>query len=154
MTESTRRDVLGWLCLTPFTLPILSRSAQAAGGGKVHIDVRVVHATNAHTRIDQRLEKIARHLRNLRYTGFDFLKSEDADLIKNGKRSFSIAGERKMTVNLLSKDTKRARLRVQIHGKRGKLLDTTVSIRRNGFFVVAGPKYKDGILVLPISVKY
>ncbi len=149
-----RRNVLGWLACAPLVLPLSARSAWADGSGKVRVKVRIVHATNAHTQIDQRLSKMARYLQNLRYSGFELLASESTDLTKNGKRTFSIAGGRKMTVNLLSKDAKRAKLRVQIHGKRGKLLDTTVSVRRNGFFVVAGPRYKDGILVLPISAKY
>ena len=36
----------------------------------------------------------------------------------------------------------------------GKLLDTTLSVNRNGTFIVAGPKHKDGVLVLPLTAKY
>jgi hypothetical protein len=145
--------VLDLLAVAPMALALMPRMA-VAEGGKVRVKVRVVHATNAHSRVDERLTKIARHLRNLRYSGFELIETETADLAKGAKRSFTIAGGRKMTVNLISKDSKRAKLRVQIHGKRGKLLDTTVSVRRNGFFIVAGPRYKDGILVLPISARY
>jgi len=149
-----RRAVLERLAIAPLVVALWPQSLRAESARKVKVKVRVVHATNAHRRIDERLAKIARHLRNLRYSGFDLLATESAELSPSGKRSFTVAGGRKMTVTVLSRDDKRARMRVQIHGKRGKLLDTTVSIRRNGFFVVAGPRYKDGILVLPIFAKY
>ena len=48
----------------------------------------------------------------------------------------------------------RARVRVEMSGNDGKLLDTTVSINRGGTFIVAGPKVKDGILMLPVRADY
>ena len=136
----------------PLGLVVMPGEAQA--GSKVGIKVRVVHATKDSRKIDKRLSKISKHLTKLGYTGFSLLETESAEISPKGKKSFTIAGGRKLTVAVLSKDSKRARLRVEIQGKKGKLVDTTVSIRRNGFFIVAGPKYKGGILVLPISARY
>ena len=46
-------------------------------------------------------------------------------------------------------------MRVEITDKKGsKLLDTTVTVNRNGTFIVAGPRYRDGILVLPLTARY
>ena len=39
-------------------------------------------------------------------------------------------------------------------GKKGKLIDTTVKINRDGTFIVAGPAFKDGILILPLKASY
>jgi hypothetical protein len=72
----------------------------------------------------------------------------------NEDHSFAIEGGRRLKVTLLSKDDARAKVRVEISGDDGKLLDTTVSINRGGTFIVAGPKYKDGILMLPIRADY
>ena len=33
-------------------------------------------------------------------------------------------------------------------------LDSTITVPRNNNFMVAGPKYDGGILILPLSVKY
>ena len=123
--------------------------------GRVDLRVHVIHATDAHTRIDPRLEKLQRYLQHLRYTGYDLLETNKVPLSTRGSQSFSIAGDRKVTVELLSKDAKKARLRVKIIGRKGqKLLDTTLSVPRNGTFIVAGPKYKGGILVLPLTARY
>lgn len=60
-----------------------------------------------------------------------------------------------MEVTVLGKDDRRVKMRVEVTGgKGGKLLDTTLSVNRNGTFIVAGPKYKDGVLVLPLTAKY
>jgi len=128
--------------------------AKAASGTKVNIRLMVVHATNENGRVDKRLERIAKHLKNLRYSGFSLLGDHSAQLAQKGKQTFSITSGRKVSVTVLSRDDKRARVRVEVHGKKGKLVDTTVGIRRNSFFMVAGPKYKGGILILPIFARY
>ena len=129
--------------------------AQQGAKGKVELKVHVIHATDEHTRVDPRLEKLQRYLRHLRYTGYDLLETRKVPLTARGVESFTIAGERKVRVELLSKDAKKARMRVKIIGRKGqKLLDTTLSVPRNGTFIVAGPKYKGGILVLPLTARY
>ena len=133
----------------------LAGSTDALAGSKVNVKVQVVHATKSHKKVDSRLGRVSKHLKRLGYTGFQLLESEQAELTAKGKKkSFAIAGGRRLSVAVLSKDSERVRLRVQVQGKKGKLVDTTVSIKRNGFFVVAGPKHKGGILVLPISARY
>jgi hypothetical protein len=123
--------------------------------GRVDLRVHVIHATDAHTRVDPQLEKLQRYLRHLRYTGYDLLETKKVPLTARGAQSFAIAGDRKVTVELLSKDAKKARMRVKIIGRKGqKLLDTTLAVPRNGTFIVAGPKYKGGILVLPLTARY
>lgn len=129
--------------------------AQQQPKGKVELKVHVIHATDTHTRVDPRLDQLQRYLRHLRYTGYELLETRKVPLTARGAETFAIAGERKVRVELLSKDAKKARLRVKIIGRKGqKLLDTTLSVPRNGTFIVAGPKYKGGILVLPLTAKY
>ena len=73
------------------------------------------------------------------------------------EKSYLVPGNKTtITITLLSHDEKRARLKIRILGTNGKLLlDTTASVKRNGTFIVAGPKYKkEGILFLPITAKY
>jgi hypothetical protein len=113
-----------------------------------------VHATKAHSKVDPKVKKLAKHYRRLGYTGFRLLDSEQVQLAPKSKKTVSIIGGREMTITVLSRGPKRARLRVEVQGKRGKLVDTTVSIKRNGMMIVAGPRHKNGILVLPIWARY
>lgn len=122
--------------------------------GKVNVVVSVVFATNAHNRVDPRLNDLTRHLSHLRYTGYELLNTQSLSLSQDKAQSFTLEGGRKLTVTLLGRDDNKARLRVEIAGGSGKLLDTTLSVNRNGTFIVAGPKHKDGILVLPLSARY
>ncbi len=120
----------------------------------VQIGLWTVHASNKTQGVDKGLKRIAKHLHNLNYTGFSLLGKERAGVSVQGTKRFSIVGEKFVEVTVLERGEKRARVRVQVHSPKGKLLDTTVSIRRNGFFMVAGPKHKKGVLVLPIFARY
>jgi hypothetical protein len=126
----------------------------APRGGKVEVQLMVVHATDSHSRVDVRLSRLTPYLSHLRFTGYELLDTHRAQLSTRNSETFPIAGGRKVTIELLSKDDRRTRMRVQVTAKGGKLLDTTLSINRNGTVIVAGPKYKDGILVMPLTARY
>lgn len=133
---------------------LYAENAGAEVGEKVTIRVWTVHASNGHNEVDDRLSRIAKYLKNLNYSGFRLLSKDAAQLAPKAKQKFQIAGGKTVKVTVLSRDEKRARVRVEVHGSKGKLVDTTVNIRRNGLFMVAGPKHKGGILVLPIFARY
>ena len=148
-----------WLAVSLPALGADKRNLYAQNQGQkqaevVQISLWTVHATNKKQGVDGGLKRIAKHLRNLNYTGFVLLGKEKAGLQAQGKKQFNIVGEKVVEVTVLDRNEKRARVRVQVHSPKGKLLDTTVSIRRNGFFMVAGPKHKKGVLVLPIFARY
>lgn len=151
------------LLLLAFTLvlgvgspaPAMAQSRQSQSASKVTLTMPVVYATEAHSRVDPKLKSVAQSLRNLRYTGFELLDTHKVSLAPGGKQTLNVPGNRKLTVRLLSKDAKRTQLRVQLEGAKGKkLLDTTVKVNRNGTFIVALARYKDGILVLPLTARY
>jgi hypothetical protein len=139
------------------TLPdaVLQQSRTAPRGNKVTVGMMVVHATDQHTNVDPRLGSLTRYLSHMRFTGYELLETRSVQLGLDGSETFTIQGGREVTITLLSRDEDRVRMRVQIlAGKGGKLLDTTLSVNRNGTFIVAGPKYNEGILVLPLTASY
>lgn len=145
--------------IAPLALPAVAEAgpAQSEGPkvGKVDVTVHVIQATESNKKVDPRLESLARYLKPLRYTGYELLSTHNVPVSGRSSASFNIAGDRKVTIELLDRDEKKARLRVQIMGGKGKkLLDTTVSVPRDGKFIVAGPRYGDGVLVLPLTVRY
>ena len=121
---------------------------------KVTIAVQVVHATDSQEGIDPRLEALARSFRYFKYKGYRLLSADKQAMAPGGSATFAIAGERRLTVTVVERDTARARVRVEIVKDDNRLLDTTVSINRDGTFIVAGPKYGDGILMLPLRATY
>ena len=121
----------------------------------VRLEMMVVYGTTINSAVDPQLRPLMKYFRNYKFTGFSLLDSQQSKLYDKSAKTFSIEGNRKVTISLLSHTEKSARLKVVVlEGKKQKILDTTININRNGTFIVAGPKYKEGILFLPISVKY
>lgn len=129
-------------------------SESRPASGRARITVNVVHGTDSESGVDPRLASLASQFKYLKYKGYRLLSTQTADLAAGGDKDFSIEGGRTLRVTLVSKDQAHARVRVEIDGKRGKLIDTTVKINRDGTFIVAGPQYKDGILILPLRASY
>lgn len=129
-------------------------AAAAPAAQTVTIKVLVVHATDSQSGTDPQLKALAPSFQHLKYNGYKLLSSDSKPIEVGGSAAFPIEGGRKVKVSLLSVDDTRAKVRVEITNKDGKLLDTTVSINRDGTFIVAGPKYEDGILVLPLQASY
>jgi hypothetical protein len=144
-------------------LALLPNAAFAAGSDlyaeqtqsdKVELRIMVVHATSTSTKVDSRLQNLTKYLSHLKYTGYELLQTHTAELDKNGKQAFTIEGGFKVTIELLAKEETKVRMRVVMARGAEKLLDTTLSVNRNGTFIVAGPKYEGGILVLPLTARY
>ena len=134
----------------------LTDGKKEAEANTVDINLLVVHASTTGNSIDPKLKNLTSHFDNYKYTSYALIKEHDATLKDKKDKSFIVSGNKTtITVSVLSHDDKRARLKIRILGPNSKLLlDTTASVKRNGTFIVAGPKYKDGILFLPITVKY
>lgn len=134
--------------------PASGQQQARPAAGRVAVQISVVHATDSESGIDPRLQALASSFRYFKYKGYRLLSTQDASVSVNEDHSFPIEGGRRLKVTLISKDDSRARVRVEMSGNDGKLLDTTVSINRGGTFIVAGPKFKDGILMLPVRADY
>lgn len=132
---------------------VAENTAEAATA--VNLEMIVVYATDSNTAVDPQIRPLMKYFRNYKFTGFSLLDSQVAKLTDNTARTFPIEGNRKVTITLLSHTETKVRCKVTIvEDKNKKILDTTININRNGTFIVAGPKYKDGVLFLPISMKY
>ncbi|MSP54774.1 MAG: hypothetical protein EXR69_04085 [Myxococcales bacterium] len=121
---------------------------------KVQLTVLVVHATDSESGVDPRLASLASSFRYFKYSGFRLLSQQTADLTVNGTSTIVVEGGRKLKVTLGSLDSARAKLHVEMSNDQGKVLDTTVNINRDGTFIISGPRYKDGILMLPLRASY
>lgn len=122
---------------------------------RARITVNVVHGTDDESGMDPKLSSsLASQLRNFRYKGYRLLDSQSAELAPGSDATFSIEGGRTLTVTLVDKDADHARVRVEMTGKKGTILDTTVKVGRDSTFIVGGPQFKGGTLYLPLKVSY
>lgn len=153
-----RSIALGALLATgSLVVPALTPDASAAEDrlpSRVQLTVLVVHATDSESGVDPRLASLASSFRYFKYKGYRLLSQQSSDVAVNASSTYSVEGGRKVKVTLLSMDDARAKLRVEMSNEQGKVLDTTVNINRDGTFIISGPKYKDGILMLPLRASY
>lgn len=137
----------------PRTPTQVQPATHAPVAGKVSIKVQVIHANNS-GHVDPQLKSVEDHLKFTRFSGFELLQTHDAKLSTNQDQTFQVAGGRRLKVKVVGQDSRAAKIRVQMTNDAGKVMDTTVSINRNRAFMLAGPDFKDGKLVLPITVRY
>ncbi|MBX2797430.1 MAG: hypothetical protein KTR31_07180 [Myxococcales bacterium] len=125
----------------------------AENAGRVKIDVMVVHANNTQT-VDPRLKGLQRQLSHFRYTGFSVLSTSSESLSQGQLATINVVGGRQMKIRFLERGAEQARVRIELFRDKEKKLDTTIAIRRGRTFLVAGPRYRDGVLMFPITVSY
>ncbi len=136
----------------PRPVPVKNTAPPAVG--KVGLQLRVVHANNS-GKVDPRLRNVVDNLKFTRFNGFALLDSNEVRLAPGQSTTFAVVGGRKVKVTLQERDARAAKVRVVMFNPQGKaVMDTTVKIHRNRAFMIAGPNYKDGKLVLPIAVRY
>lgn len=126
--------------------------SRPAAVGKVEVEVLVVHATD-NGQVDPQLVNLMQNFKRAGYTGFDLMSTEKASLATGKETVISLPGERRLRVTVLERTATQAKVRLRIMKDGNKILDTTVSIPDGRYFMIAGPKYKGGALILPVRVK-
>jgi hypothetical protein len=104
--------------------------------------------------MDPKLGSLERYLRHLRYSSYEVLSSRNLDLSQGVEKTLSVEGGREVAISLVSTDGNKARFRVQVRSGKRNLADITVSVGRDKTFVVSGPQYEGGILLIPITARF
>ena len=145
-----------WVALSIFGAAYASDNGVGVSERVGDVEVRVwsVHAIKSGSTMASELQPIAKHLEALDYGSFKLLRKDAITIPTKGTRRIETAGDKTVRVTVLDRNSDRARVRIQIGSGGQTALDTTVAVRRNGFFIVAGPKHEGGILVLPIFARY
>jgi hypothetical protein len=131
---------------------VVTKSAQATAG-KVRLEILVVHGTPSGP-VDPRVRDLAPQFAGMNLRGFKVLDSQSLVLGDGQSGSVSLAGGRKLELQLVSRTAQAAKVRIQLMSGSQKKLDTTVSIPRNRAFPVAGPPHDGGRLIVPITARY
>ncbi len=122
---------------------------------RIHVEVMALRATNAHERVDARLKPVLQHLRLLPYKGFDLLDRQDHEMGVGQDHDFTLEDGRRISVDLLSRDARKARLRIRFYNDKGIVMDTIINVHRDKTFMVAvSGASPDEALILPITARY
>ncbi len=126
--------------------PLSSVYAQA-----VPIEVWVIGASRKPAgRIDPEIKSLVQELkRDFAYTSFELLQKETGQVDKQRPFRAAIPGGRELNIALVGADQKSVELQVTTEG-----VKTRVRVHRRGSpFVVGGPAYRDGVLIIAIFAR-
>lgn len=134
--------------------PAPTAPAPAPIAGDVDVQVMVVHGTDTHSRIDARLKSILQYLKFMNHTGYSLLSEDDHELAEGQHHTFPVVGNRRIDVELISRDAKQARIRIRMFSGKAKTVETVIAVHRNKSFIISGPKHDGGELILAFTAKY
>lgn len=135
--------------------PGVHQGGAKAPQGKVDVQVMVVLAKDApKRRVDPKLKAMEVHFGHLRYNDYTVLGTNGVQLAVGKSASFDVEGGRRLDITIVERSEKNVRMRVQMFKADKKLVDTVILIERGGTFILAGPQYQGGILLLPITANY
>jgi hypothetical protein len=123
--------------------------------GKVEVRILAVAASEGQPHMDPQLKHLVKHLAYLRHDRYELITQKRGVVGTGGDElDFRVQDGLRIVVSVREIAGERAKVRVRMFRGQNKVVDTTVAIQNHGTFILAGPKYKDGILILPIRVDY
>ena len=120
--------------------------------GAVEIRVGAVLASNSGTECDHRLASLHRQFNRLfPYSSYQLVKEERQRVRWGSPAGFEIPGGRYVVVTPQELKNERVSMKVQIIEGTRPIVDTVLSLRDRGTFLVGGPRQPDGALILAIG---
>jgi hypothetical protein len=118
----------------------------------VSVKIETILASNQSGEFDSRLKALEKQLRVLKYRSYRLLKEETQNVPAKGSASFEIPGGRSLIVAPQDFTNQRIALKVRWQEAEKPLVDTTITLRNKGNFILGGgPPHDGGVLVLSIS---
>jgi hypothetical protein len=123
--------------------------------GKVQVRILAVAASEGQPYMDPQLKHLVKHLTYLRHDRYELITSKRGLVAGGGQElEFRIPDGPRVVISVREISGTRTKVRVRMYRGQNKVVDTTVAIQNHGTFILAGPKYRDGILILPIRVDF
>ena len=123
--------------------------------GKAEVRILAVRAGQGEPHVDPQLRALVKHLAYLRHDRYE-LVTKTRGIVGPGSSElvFRVPDGPRIEVTLRELEGDRAKVRVRMFRGNDKVADTTVAIQNHGTFILTGPKYRGGTLILPIRVDY
>lgn len=139
----------------PPATPPVAQAKRQVPQGTVEIRILAVAASDGEKHMDPELRHLVKHFAYLRHDRYELVTKKRGEIkVGSDELEFRVDGGPRVVVSVRELSGDRAKVRVRMFRGQNKVVDTTVAIQNHGTFILAGPKYKDGILILPIRVDY
>ena len=118
----------------------------------VEVRIGAVLASNSGTEFDHRLASMHRQFNRLfSYTSYQLVKEERQRVAWGTRASFEIPGGRYVVVIPREYKNDRVSMKVLVLEAARPIIDTVLSLRDRGMFLIGGPRQADGVLILAIG---
>lgn len=128
--------------------------AHPEGGESVQVRVGCVLASNTGQEFDKRLIDLRpRFARLFRYTSYNLVKEKREKVSIGGRMIFEVPGGRYLMVLPKEYNTTDGTILMKVVLLEGSrpIVNTSVSLKKHGTFLVGGPQNNDGALILAIG---
>ena len=133
---------------------LLPSGASARQKQEASLRIRVIHAQQGKKHFDRRLKDLQRYLKIYQYSSYEMVIDQNLVLKPEQTRGIGLLKGKNLNVTLDTLSKEKATLRLRLIGRSGVMLDTKVSVGRNGLFFIAGPRYRGGVLFIAVGAKY
>jgi len=119
---------------------------------RVEVRIGAVLASNSGTELDHRLASLHRQFnRFFTYSSYQLVKEERQRVVWGGRAGFEIPGGRYVVVIPREFKNDRVSMKVLVIEGARPIIDTVLSLRDRGTFLLGGPRQPDGALILAIG---
>ncbi|MBW7997220.1 MAG: hypothetical protein FVQ81_11755 [Candidatus Glassbacteria bacterium] len=143
--------------LLPVLLAVMLAHVGAAAQNAVNLDltVREIVADNSGQGLDSRLDDIGRDLKKLAYSTFRLEKTHTRKLEGEAQVRLELLGKNILLIDSQGVEEGKIRLKVKLTpgDKKQRSFESTLRIPDGGTFIIGGPAYGDGVLILAFTAK-
>ena len=152
----TGRPVPASLLILSASLALLATAAAAeeapVAGEEVEVRIDTVVASNSGKAFDPALASLRRPFGSLfPYSSYRLVQNEQRRVIWRGEAEFMLPGGRYLIVIPRGYKDGRVLLNVMLISGTRPLVNTTLALKNHGVFLVAGPRYDEGTLIIAIG---
>ncbi|MBI4519115.1 MAG: hypothetical protein HY699_25270 [Deltaproteobacteria bacterium] len=123
-------------------------------GETIEVRIGAVLASNSGQEMDPRLVAMHRQLRSLfPYSSYHLVKEKRQRVATGGKVGFEIPGGRYLLVIPKVLKNERVSMRVMLIEGTRSVVDTALTLRNHGTFLVGGPRHEQGVLIISIGAE-
>ncbi len=144
------------LCLAAL-LAVLLAHARLAAQQKIDMEVvvRQIVADNSGQGLDPRLEDIGKDLEKLTYTTYRLEQTHNQRLTGSAQSKIMLLGDNVLLLSSEGEEGGKLRLKVRLSpgNRKARSFESTLRIPDGGTFIIGGPAYGDGVLILAFTAR-
>ncbi len=138
-------------------LAVLLAHAQLAAQQKIDMEVvvREIVADNSGQGLDSRLKDIGKDLKKLAYTTYRLEQTHNQRLTGNAQSKIALLGDNVLLLSSEGEEGGKLRLKVRLSpgNRKARSFESTLRIPDGGTFIIGGPAYGDGVLILAFTAR-